>query len=286
MITYHKTTVDQLEIFYRQAGTKGKPVLLLLHGFPTSSHMFRLLLPELEDKYHLIAPDYPGFGQSSMPAVTEFSYTFDHLADIMEKFTEKLGLDKYALYLMDYGAPVGFRLATRHPEKVTALIIQNGNAYNEGLKEFWEPLKAYWKDPQDANNIAAVSNLLTSDATIWQYTHGVREVERISPDNWQHDQSLLDRPGNKAIQLALFLSYGSNPARYPEWQAYFRRYQPPTLIVWGEHDYIFPPDGAHPYKKDLPKAELHLLDAGHFALETHSRMIAVLIDRLMDRISC
>ena len=270
----HKTVqVDGLDIFYREAGSRTAPTVLLLHGFPTSSHMFRDLIPQLAGDYHVVAPDYPGYGNSSMPRVDEFDYTFDNLANVVEKFTEKLGLDSYSIYLMDYGAPVGFRLATRHPERVDALIVQNGNAYTEGLREFWKPIKAYWKD-RTAKNADALRNLLTIDATKWQYTHGVRDVETISPDNWHVDQRLLDRDGNQAIQLALFYDYGSNPPLYPKWQAYLREHQPPTLIVWGKNDHIFPADGAHPYKRDLKNLEFHLLDTGHFALEEDGVLIA------------
>jgi len=274
--TYHHVEIEGQKIFYREAGPKDAPTLLLLHGFPTSSHMFRNLIPQLADKYHVIAPDMVGFGQSSAPSVEEFEYTFDHMASIIEQFTVKTGLGKYSLYLMDYGAPVGFRIAAKNPEKVQSLIIQNGNAYDEGLRDFWVPLKAYWKD-QSAKNTDALRGLLTIDATKWQYTHGVRNEATISPDNWTVDQRLLDRKGNQEIQLAMFLSYGSNPALYPEWQAYLRKHQPPTLIVWGKNDQIFPADGAHPYKKDLKNLDFHLLDTGHFALEEDGDKIAHLM---------
>ena len=273
VVKYKTVTIDGLEIFYREAGDPNNPTILLLHGFPTSSHMFRNLMTTLADEFHLVAPDYPGFGNSSMPKVNEFEYTFDNLANVVEKFIHELGLKKYSLYLMDYGAPVGFRIATRYPERVDALIIQNGNAYDEGLLEFWDPIKKFWKDRSDTN-ADALRGLLTLDATKWQYTHGVRNVESISPDNWGHVQPLLDRPGNQEIQLQLFYSYGSNPPLYPEWQAYLRKYQPPTLIVWGKSDPIFPAEGAHPYKRDLKKLEFHLLDTGHFALEEDGDVIA------------
>ncbi|MFT7536606.1 MAG: pimeloyl-ACP methyl ester carboxylesterase [Hyphomicrobiaceae bacterium] len=270
----HKTVkIDGLEIFYREAGPSTAPTVLLLHGFPTSSHMFRNLIPELAKEYHVVAPDYPGFGNSSMPAADKFDYSFDNLTNVVEAFTEKLKLSSYSIYLMDYGAPVGFRLATRHPERVNALIIQNGNAYSEGLREFWTPIKAYWND-KTTKNADALRSLLTIDATKWQYTHGVRNVATISPDNWNIDQRLLDREGNQEIQLALFYDYGSNPALYPEWQSYLRKHQPPTLIVWGKNDHIFPADGAHPYKRDLKNLEFHLLDTGHFALEEDGAEIA------------
>jgi pimeloyl-ACP methyl ester carboxylesterase len=274
----HRTVkIDDLDIFYREAGPKDAPTLLLLHGFPTSSHMFRNLIPALADRFHVVAPDYPGFGYSSAPAVDKFEYTFDNLAAVVEKFTEKLGLKKYALYVQDYGAPVGYRLAVKHPERVTGLIVQNGNAYDEGLdNDFWKPIKAYWKDRTDAN-AAPLRGFLKLEGTKWQYTNGVRNVESISPDAWTLDQLLLDRPGNNEIQLALFYSYGSNPARYPSWQEYFRKYQPPTLIVWGKNDAIFPAAGAEPYKRDLKNLEYHLLDTGHFALEEDGDKIAQLI---------
>ncbi|MFQ5594219.1 MAG: alpha/beta fold hydrolase [Anaerolineae bacterium] len=282
--TLYKTmAIDGLDVFYREAGPESAPAILLLHGFPTSSHMFRNLMPALSDRFHLIAPDYPGFGHSSMPAVDEFDYTFDRLADVVEKFIRKLGLEEYSLYVMDYGAPVGFRIASVHPDRVQALIVQNGNAYGEGLREFWEPIKAYWKE-QTETNADALRNLLTIEATKWQYTHGVRNEEAISPDNWIIDQALLDRPGNSEIQLHLFYDYGSNPALYPEWQTYFREHQPPTLVVWGKNDYIFPAEGAHPYKRDLKNLEFHLLDTGHFALEEDGDAIADLIRRFLGKI--
>ena len=232
-VQYRTVEIDGLEIFYREAGSRENPTILLLHGFPTSSHMFRNLIPALADRFHVVAPDYPGYGNSSMPSVDEFSYTFDNLADVIEKFTVKLELKRYSLYLMDYGAPVGFRLATRHPGRVQALVVQNGNAYDEGLLEFWDPIKAYWKEKTPANG-DALRKLLTLGATRWQYTHGVRDEAAISPDNWNVDQRMLDRPGNQEIQLALFYDYGSNPPLYPAWQAYLREHQPPTLLVWGK----------------------------------------------------
>ncbi len=271
--TMHKTVkIDGLDIFYREAGPSNAPVLLLLHGFPTSSHMFRNLIPALSDRYHVIAPDYPGYGQSSMPSVSEFKYTFDNLANVVEAFTEKLGLKSYSLYVMDYGAPVGFRLAAKHPERVQSLIIQNGNAYEEGLGEFWVPFKTYWKESSE-KNAEPLRNFFTLEATRWQYTHGTRQVEAISPDNWLVDQAQLDRPGNKDIQLALFLDYGSNPPLYPKWQEYFRKHQPPTLIVWGKNDLIFPATGAEPYRRDLKNVDFQLLDTGHFALEEDGKQI-------------
>lgn len=280
--TRHKVVdVDGLRIFYREAGPEDAPKLLLLHGFPTSSHMFRNLIPKLSDRFHLVAPDYPGYGNSSMPSPDEFEYSFDRLAEVIEKFTGKIGFGSYSLYLMDYGAPVGYRLAVKHPERVEALIVQNGNAYEEGLREFWDPIKAYWKD-KTAANADALRKLLTIDATKWQYTDGVRNIEAISPDNWMIDQHLLDRPGNNDIQLRLFHDYGSNPPLYPKWQEYFRKYQPPTLVVWGKNDFIFPAEGAHPYKRDLKNLEFHLLDTGHFALEEDGDVIAGYIRRFLE----
>jgi len=281
--TLHKTVnVNGLDIFYREAGPKDAPTILLLHGFPTSSQMFRNLIPSLADRYHLVAPDYPGFGNSAMPALSEIDYTFDKLADTMDSFTQKLGLDRYSLYVMDYGAPVGFRLAAKHPERVEALIIQNGNAYNEGLAEFWDPFRAYWQDRTETN-AKPLQDFLNIGATKWQYTHGTRNPEAISPDTWTTDQYFQDRPGNKAIQLQLFFDYGSNPPLYPVWQDYFRTHQPPTLVVWGKNDVIFPASGAHPYKRDLKTIEMHLLDTGHFALEEDGKKISDLIRQFLTK---
>jgi pimeloyl-ACP methyl ester carboxylesterase len=280
-VAHRTVSIDGLDIFYREAGPKDAPTVLLLHGFPTSSHMFRNLMPALADEFHLVAPDYPGFGYSSAPPVGEFDYTFDTLADVAEKFTEAVGLKKYALYVQDYGAPVGYRLAVRHPDRVTALVVQNGNAYEEGLEgDFWKPLKAYWRDRSEAN-AAALRKALTLEATKWQYTHGARTAEAISPDTWTIDQARLDRPGNQEVQLALFYSYGSNPGQYPVWHDYFRKYQPPTLITWGKNDVIFPPAGAEPYKRDLRTVEFHLLDTGHFALEEEGERIAGLMRQFL-----
>jgi pimeloyl-ACP methyl ester carboxylesterase len=276
-VLHRSVEVNGLNIFYREAGPKDAPTILLLHGFPTSSHMFRNLIPALADRYHVVAPDYPGFGNSSAPAVDRFEYTFDNLARVIDGFTAKIGLSRYALYVQDYGAPVGFRLAVKHPERATALIVQNGNAYVEGIaSDFWVPVKAYWKEPSESNAVP-LRKFLTLEATKWQYLNGVRNPETISPDNWNVDQPLLDRPGNAAIQMALLKSYGSNPPLYPEWQAYFRTHQPPTLIVWGKNDAIFPPSGAHPYQRDLKDVDFHLLDTGHFALEEDGPTIARLI---------
>ena len=279
---YRYTDIDGVSIFYREAGPADAPVVLLLHGFPTSSHMFRNLIPALADRYHVIAPDYPGFGESGAPDHKQFAYTFAHYADLIDVLVGKLGVKHYAMYLMDYGAPVGYRLALKHPERVTALIIQNGNAYEEGLKKFWDPIKTYWADPSDANR-QALSFLVKPETTKFQYTDGVSDVTRIDPDNWGHDQPLLDRPGNKDIQLDLFRDYGSNVPLYPSFQAFFRERQPPAIIVWGKNDTIFPADGAYPYKRDLPKVEFHLFDTGHFALEDKSDEIVPLIRDFLDR---
>jgi pimeloyl-ACP methyl ester carboxylesterase len=244
--------------------------------------MFRNLIPALADDYHLVAPDYPGFGYSAMPSMDEFDYTFDRLAEVMGALVEQLDLESYSIYLQDYGAPVGYRIATAHPERVEALIVQNGNAYDEGLREFWDPIKAYWAD-RTSENAEPLRGFLTFDVTKWQYLHGVRDSAKVSPDTWHHVQPRLDRPGNDEIQLALFYSYGSNPPLYPEWQEYLRTNQPPTLIVWGQNDYIFPAEGAHPYKRDLANLEFHLLDTGHFALEEKGAEIAELIRSFLDR---
>jgi pimeloyl-ACP methyl ester carboxylesterase len=282
-VTRHRTTkVDGVDIFYREAGPAGAPVVVLLHGFPTSSHMFRNLIPALADRYHVIAPDYPGFGQSGTPDRREFSYTFARFAELVDGLLQQLDARSYALYVQDYGAPVGYRLALRHPERVTALIVQNGNAYEEGLKAFWDPIRAYWADGSTANRQALRAGL-TPAATKSQYVNGVRDPSRIAPDNWVHDQALLDRPGIDEIMLDLFRDYGTNVALYPDFQRFFRTRRPPTLIVWGRNDEIFPADGARPYLRDLPDAELHLLDTGHFALEDKGDEIAALIRGFLGR---
>jgi len=279
-VRYRTVKIDGQQIFYREAGPKDAPVILLLHGFPTSSHMFRNLIPALSDKYRVIAPDYPGYGNSSMPSPTEFEYSFDNLAKLVDKFTEAVGATKFALYVQDYGAPIGFRIASAHPERITGLIIQNGNAYEEGLRDFWVPFKAYWKE-QSAQNKAALTPYFELAATKWQWTHGVKDAATISPDTWTLDQAGMDRSGNKDIQLALFMSYGTNPPLYPKWQEYFRTHQPPTLIVWGKNDFIFPAEGAEPYKRDLKNIDFNLLDTGHFALEEQGGVIAEKIRTFM-----
>lgn len=281
-VRYKAVKIDNLDIFYREAGNPTKPAILLLHGFPTSSHMFRNLMPILAKEFYVVAPDYPGYGYSSMPKVTEYDYTFENLSQVMEKFANVVGINKYSLYVQDYGAPIGYRLAARNPEKVQALIIQNGNAYEEGLRDFWKAFKAYWKDRSQENE-KVLRGYLTHDVTKWQYTHGTRNPNGISPDTWTVDQYLLDREGNKEIQVKLFLDYGTNPPLYPKWQEYFRRFQPPTLIVWGKNDQIFPADGAEPYKRDLKHIEFHLLDTGHFALEEEGENIGRLMLEFLKR---
>ncbi len=266
--THYKTiNIGDVDIFYREAGARTSPVLLLLHGFPTSSNMFRNVIGRLAKTFRVIAPDYPGYGFSSMPDHKSFPYTFENLARLMGDFTEKLGLDKFIVYLMDYGAPIGLRMALDHPERIAGLIVQNGNAYEEGLREFWNPMKKYWAAPTPEN----FKGLFLSDpgAAKWQYTNGVADSTLLDPSTWLLDQVGLDRPGNAEIQLDMLYDYRTNLALYPEFQAFFRRYQPPTLIVWGKNDTVFPTEGALPYKRDLPQAEIHLLDTGHFALETH-----------------
>ena len=267
------TEIDGLTIAYREAGNPQNPTVLLLHGFPTSSHMFRNLIPELATDYHVIAPDYPGFGASDMPDAAVYDYSFANTADIVTKLIDGKGVDDYSVYLMDYGAPVGYRMFAKHPERVTGFVIQNGNAYAEGLREFWDPMKAYWAEPSNENG-DALRGFLTLDATIWQFTHGVGDASKVSPDNYWHVQYLLDRPGNQEVQLEMFLDYGTNVDEYAKWQALFREYQPPALIVWGKNDHIFPADGAHPYRQDLTDVEFHLLDTGHFALEEYGDVIA------------
>ena len=282
-IKYKTIEIEGQKIFYREAGSPSKPAIVLLHGFPSSSHMFRNLIANLKGKYHLVAPDYPGFGNSSMPSTKEFEYSFDHLANVVDSFIEELNLKKYSLYMMDYGAPVGFRIATKHPEKIAALLIQNGNAYIEGLSPFWDKMKAYWADPKSETNINFIKSLLTLEGTKSQYLDGARDITSISPDNWIVDQLGLDRAGNEEIQFELFYSYRTNPPLYAEWQAYLRRYQPPTLITWGNNDGIFPVSGAFPYTKDVKKAELHVLDTGHFALEEDGDLISTLIDQFLQK---
>ena len=272
--TFHKNvTVNGINIFYREAGDVNKPTILLLHGYPTSSHMFRNLITDLSVRYHVLAPDYPGFGRSEQPLMKDFDYTFDNMSKIVEGFLNELKVTKYSIYLMDYGAPIGFRIAAKYPERIESLIIQNGNAYDEGLKDFWIPIKKYWNDYTTENG-KPLEGFHSPDGLKWQYTHGVQDSTKISPDNWSIDLQHLTREENNEIQLAMFYDYRTNVPLYPEWQQYFREHQPPTLIVWGKNDYIFPADGAYPYKKDLKNLEFHLIDTGHFALEEKGDEIA------------
>jgi pimeloyl-ACP methyl ester carboxylesterase len=269
----HKLEADGVELFYREAGDLTAPVILLLHGFPASSFMYRELIPRLADDYRVIAPDLPGFGFTRVPAERNYDYSFDALAKTIEAFTEALKISRYAIYVFDYGAPTGFRLAVAHPDRVTALVSQNGNAYEEGLSSGWNPIQKYWKEPT-AENRAALLAFLTPEATKWQYTHGVSDPESVAPESYTLDAALLERPGNKDIQLDLFLDYASNVKLYPKFQEYFRKLSPPLLAIWGKHDPFFLPQGAEAYRKDLPNAQVQFLDTGHFALETHVVEIA------------
>jgi pimeloyl-ACP methyl ester carboxylesterase len=274
-IKYRYEDVDGLKVFYREAGHADASALLLLHGFPSASHMFRDLIPLLADRFHIIAPDLPGFGQSEMPARSKFSYTFDNIAGVIDRFTEVVGLKRFAIYVFDYGAPAGFRIATKHPDRITAIISQNGNAYEEGLSEGWNPIRAYWKDPSQANR-EALRALLAPESTRWQYTHGADEA-MVSPDGRSLDDFYLARPGADEVQLDLFGDYKSNIALYPTFQAYFRTHKPPFLAVWGKNDPFFLPRGAEAFKRDIPGAVVRFFDTGHFALETHAAEIAAAI---------
>jgi pimeloyl-ACP methyl ester carboxylesterase len=280
MIHYRTTQIDELSIFFREAGSREKPTILLLHGFPASSFMFRDLMAGLANEFHLIAPDYPGFGHSDAPPREKFAYTFDKLAEVIGKFADRQGLKKYALYMQDFGGPVGFRLASQRPEQISFLIVQNANAYNEGLPDsFWAPARALWADPSAGNFQRIREAAMSREALAWNYTHGVQDESRISPDSWVLQQALLDRPGNKEIMLDLLYDYRVNPPLYPAWHEYFRKHQPPALIVWGKNDVIFPESGAHPYLRDLKNVDFNLLDTGHFALEDHADVIAAHIRR-------
>ena len=272
-VRYRTAQVDGLNIFYREAGTPGKPKLLLLHGFPSSSHMFRDLIPLLSNDFHIVAPDLPGFGQSDMPTREAFKYTFDHIADVIDQFTDAVGFDRYAIYVFDYGAPTGFRLAVKHPERITGIVSQNGNAYVEGLSEGWNPIQAYWKEPSEKHR-EALRGFLAPEATRWQYTHGVADESLVSPDGIALDNHYLARHGADQVQLDLFLDYQSNVALYPAFQAYFRKHQPRFLAIWGKNDPFFLPPGAEAFKRDMPQARVSFLDTGHFALETHASDIA------------
>ena len=275
-VNYRSADVDGLSVFYREAGPADAPTVLLLHGFPSAGHMFRDLIPHLAGHYRVIAPDLPGFGQSAMPDREDFTYTFDGIAEVIDRFTEKLGLARYAIYVFDYGAPTGFRLAAKHPERVTAIITQNGNAYEEGLSDSWTPLRAYWEDPSPANR-EALRPFLAPETTVWQYTHGVPESATVSPDGYSLDNHYLARPGAAEVQLDLMGDYKSNVALYPTFQQYFRTHTPPLLAVWGKNDPFFLPAGAEAFRRDIPDADVRLLDTGHFALETHAEEIGAAI---------
>jgi pimeloyl-ACP methyl ester carboxylesterase len=275
-IAYRTADVDGFKVFYREAGRANAPTLLLLHGFPTSSHMFRELIPLLADRFHLVAPDLPGFGRSDLPPRDAFSYTFARLADVIGRFTEVVNLKRFAIYIFDYGAPVGLRIAIKHPERITAIISQNGNAYEEGLSDGWNPIQAYWREPTQANR-DALRTFLAPETTFWQYTHGVSDPSVVSPDGYSLDDFYLTRPGAHEAQLDLFLDYASNVALYPQFQAYFRNHRPPLLAVWGRNDPFFLPAGAEAYKRDIPGADVRFFDTGHFALETHRAEIATAI---------
>lgn len=281
-LSFHDALVDGVKVFYREAGDPAAPTVLLLHGFPTSSFMYRDLIPMLADRYHVIAPDMPGFGLTEVPEELGYVYSFDQLAWTMARFTEVLGLDRYALQVFDYGAPVGWRLAAARPERITALITQNGNAYEEGLADGWIPIRKYWNDPSLANR-EAVRQFVTPEAIKWQYTHGVEDLSRVAPDTYLLDAALTARPGNVEIQLDLFLDYAKNVAQYPRFQAYFRQHRPPILAVWGRNDPFFLNAGADAFRRDVPSAEVHFFDTGHFALETHLHEIAPLVRSFLDR---
>jgi pimeloyl-ACP methyl ester carboxylesterase len=281
-VHHRRVTIDGVDIFYREAGPAGGPTVVLLHGFPSSSHMFRNLIPALADRYRVIAPDYPGFGESAMPDRAQFRYTFARLAELTDSLLAHLEAKRYTLYVMDYGAPVGYRLALLHPERVTGLVVQNGNAYTEGLREFWDPIKAYWASGSREHR-EAMRHATTLEVTRWQYLDGVSDPTRVDPAAWVYDQARLDRPGNAEIQLDLFYDYRTNVDLYPRFQAFFRERKPPTLIVWGANDKIFPTQGAHAYRRDLPDAEFHVLDTGHFALEDKGTEIAALMRDFLDR---
>ena len=282
MISYKNAVVNGKTIFYREAGPAHAPTILLLHGFPTSSHMFRNLIPALADSYHVVAPDLPGFGFSDSPDRTKFLYTFENLARVINSFTQLIGLQRFAIYIFDYGAPVGLRIALAHPDRIIAVISQNGNAYAEGLSDGWNPIQKYWKEPTPQNR-AALRDFLKPETTKWQYVHGVRDESQVAPESYTLDSLLLTRPGNDEIQLDLFLDYASNVALYPKFQEYFRSKRPPLLALWGKNDPFFLPSGAEAFKRDNSNAEVHFYDTGHFALETHHREIAGAIRDFLSR---
>jgi pimeloyl-ACP methyl ester carboxylesterase len=281
-LNYRTADVGGFKVFYRQAGPANAPKLLLLHGFPSAGHMFRDLIPLLADQFNVVAPDLPGFGQSDMPARSAFRYTFDNVADVIDRFTQTIGFDKYAVYVFDYGAPTGFRLAVKHPERITAIISQNGNAYEEGLSDGWNPIRAYWQNATEANR-NALRDFLKPQATYWQYTHGVLDTSRVSPDGYSLDNFYLARPGMDEVQLDLFGDYKSNVDLYPTFQKYFRTYKPRFLAVWGKNDPFFLPPGAEAFKRDIPEAKVRFLDTGHFALETHAAEIGAEIRTFLAR---
>lgn len=280
-ISYRAVEVDGVKVFYREAEKPGAPKLLLLHGFPTASHMFRELMPLLADRFHVVAPDFPGFGLTDMPSRETFNYTFDNIARVIERFIEIIGFDRFAVYVFDYGAPTGLRMAVRHPERITAIISQNGNAYEEGLSDGWTAIRAYWEDASEVNR-KALRAFLTPETTSWQYTHGVPDPTSVSPDGQNLDNYYLARPGADDIQLDLFRDYKSNVALYPTFQSYFRTHKPPFLAVWGKNDPFFLSAGAEAFKRDIPEAQVHFFDTGHFALETHCPEIASIIGDFMD----
>lgn len=281
-ISYRKVNVDGFNVFFRQAGSQDAPALLLLHGFPTSGHMFRNLIPQLADRFHVVAPDLPGFGQSDMPERSKFRYSFDTIAKVIDRFTEVIGLGRFAVYVFDYGAPTGFRLAVKHPDRITAIISQNGNAYEEGLSDGWNPIRAYWQDRSEANR-DALRGFLTPETTIWQYTHGVPDATVVSPDGYTLDNFYLARPGAAELQLDLLGDYRTNVALYPAFQAYFRAHHPPLLAVWGRNDPFFLPAGAEAFRRDIPNAVVRFLDTGHFALETNAAEFAAEIRGFLSR---
>jgi pimeloyl-ACP methyl ester carboxylesterase len=282
-IAHRTVDVDGLNVFYREAGRRDAPVILLLHGFPTSSHMFRDLIPALSDRYHVIAPDLPGFGFTEAPDRASFAYTFAYLAKVVDRFTEVLGLNRFAVFVFDYGAPIGFRIALKHPDRITAIISQNGNAYEVGLSEGWNPIQTYWREPT-AKNRAALRDFLKPETTKWQYVHGVSDESLVAPESYTLDSALLARPGNDEIQLDLFLDYASNVALYPDFQEYLRTHRPPLLAVWGKNDPFFLPPGAEAFRRDVPDAEVRFYDTGHFALETHGTEIAAAIGEFLARL--